>query len=228
MFFVWALNNHFFSTDISAVSALRDAQENILQQDLSSQQKIYSFLINIVPMAILIMVFLIGFSYSHSQILTKIFSFVLVPIFGLLIFYMMFSQDPVSKVLWPDMGSLRGLGWSDLSLFLQISEDYDETGMSAFISRYIALGSVGAYGLYILFFPILYVAFKAKVSASRFCMMVGILAVLLALDIFWQESGAYFVALIPAFALLGYLQGSAVQVIKKWSLDKRTKIEHII
>lgn len=170
LYVAWAVYNGLNPSRIDLQAAF-NLPSIIAIQEIEDISKInlYAFLSGLSYLAMLTSAIFIALSYSQSRrhvhralvILTVFF------IIGLVGGVITDDLRLSNAVLWPDMSFIRGYGFDSDPANIIIHSLGIEGGETAFIKRFIALGSVGAYGVYVLFVPAAYMLIKTIFSKAR-------------------------------------------------------------
>jgi hypothetical protein len=160
-FMFWALFNSFYPSTID--------MDNISTTLLKMEVDPYAILTKISYLGVLVTLVFVSLTYSQKRTHFKWAFLILVPIALIGLFNIMQGYY-VASTLWLDINHLRGLGLSQTI----VSE-------SSLINRFLALGSIGAYGVYVLGAPAAFMLIKAFISPNRsyFKPFLGILSLML-------------------------------------------------
>jgi len=126
---------------------------------------LYAFLMGLSSIGMLATIVFVALTYSQSRkhVHWALTILGLLLLTGFIKLWIAGGLSIVTAFLWPDISLMKGYGFgvppNDI-----IGTDGRET---AFIKRFIALGSIGAYGMYVLFIPALYMLVKTIFNKSR-------------------------------------------------------------
>lgn len=187
LFILWALYNGFFPL-----------------VDSSWQHELYAVLTHISCYGILITLIFIALTYSQKPMHVQ-WGMALLGVFSLIGCLYVLIWGSFSAVTLPDISYFKGVGFT-----LTGAQDN-----SMLVNRFIALGSIGAYGLYALAFPALVMFIKNLKTPERSSLkpLLGmvLLVVLLFLDMAVVASDGVRAVMIIMLALTTQLWGHTLR-----------------
>ena len=147
----------------------------------------YSILTGLSFYGALVSVCFVAVTFSYNRTYTKIAMMAFAPLIliGLLIVFM--KGQYVSPLIWPDILYVKGAGLREGQVQFLISSFDLQNSASVFLHRFLTLGSVGAYGVYLIGLPALVMFIRTLFKSGRDIVkpILGLLALILlvALDI---------------------------------------------
>ncbi len=188
LFIFWGLYCTFYPSEISLIQLYWEGKKEVLQNINIEHQSYFIILKKISYYFIIILMVFIGVTYSNQKYFQGYFKLFFIPFFIVMIFSIIFFNSFFSISTYFDFSYLKGIGWGQFDIFKKLSP-YEHTDLnSGFLKRYIETGLVGAYGLYIVFLPILLMVIKrafAQEHRLHFTFIIILLLFSFALDFFW-------------------------------------------
>jgi hypothetical protein len=165
-FMFWALFNNFYPNNIDLHKAFI-LPESTLSSFPEAQIDPYAILTKISYLGVLVTLVFVTLTYSQKRTHLKWGYFLLTPI-TLIGLYGVTVGDIVNSVRWPDVVYFRGAGFYQGDVGTIMTSSLQAAGLSSpFVNRFLELGSIGAYGVYVLGAPAAVMLIKAFVAPNR-------------------------------------------------------------
>lgn len=223
-FAVWAIYCSLFPAEISTLQTIKLKQETLIEIPFEPLPVIFEIIKSLSFYGVVaITVFLsITFSYSYNTVKDALYG--LFPVFCAAMVFQFFFLPISNPVMFPTLKNPVGGGFGTTEIMALISPDTDTNPKTGLIARAQELGWVGAYGLYIVFLPVLLTLFKAYFIEQRIIIpAIGIMTIFLVLllDIFWLSSPAISGLIFIGIAIIGLSWG--ISGISLYDLTKEQK-----
>lgn len=182
LFILWAMFNGLSPNSIY----LNEAFGHIVQikggaLPVPSGISPYAILTNLSYFGALTTLIFITVTFSYNRDYVNATLFVLMPLIVLGVFIILFMGNYAQPILWPDILYLKGAGLRDSQTEFLLGSFDMTASQTSFLQRFLELGSVGAYGLYMVGLAPLVLLLKTLFSPHRHRLkpMIGVLALIL-------------------------------------------------
>ena len=202
VFICWALFCSFYPAEITMVQTLRLKQEVLVDFPIKAIINPYAIMLSLSLYGMIGVIIYSAFSYSHSQMAVRWACYSLLPVFLLGTILTILFAPMASSALLVNIQTLKGGGLGQANILEILAPNMMAKSGTGLVKRFTELGSVGAYGVYVIFIPALIIAFRTFFHLKRtsltalICLIIFIM--LAVLDVFWIAS-----PLIDGLTVLG-------------------------
>ncbi len=201
LFVLWGLYCTLYPSEISLIQSYWAGKEDIFKiTNLESQN--YFIILNYFSYYFIVsLMILIGTTYTQENFLSSRFHFLIFCFFILIGIVIISFNSPISIDSYFNFSYLKGIGWGKFGVFITLLPEQDLKLESGFLRRYVETGLVGAYGLYVVFLPILLVLVRRASQWQYKFMIIMTLLLLFALDFFclWHSVISSFQVFVLAY-----------------------------
>ncbi len=165
LFVIWTMVNGVYPNPTYVFKAFGSLEG--LNLSLPEGVSAYSILTGLSFYGALVSVCFMAVTFSYNRTYTKIAMMAFAPLIliGLLMVFM--KGQYVSPVIWPDILHFKGAGLREGQVKFLINSFDLQNSASAFLHRFLTLGSMGAYGLYFIGLPALVMFTKTLFKSGR-------------------------------------------------------------
>ena len=210
LFVLWMVFQTYSPFDISAIGDLEEQQEAIVGQLDLTRYKLYHMITSVSGYSILALILFSSLSYGYSPTCRLRGRLILFPLLAVMILVVHAQGQVADPVFWPVSTEFFGGGLGAADAMALLSSDLINKNGTPIILRFIEGGSVAAYGIILVFLPIIYALIRGVMRARLRC-AVGLLlfSLLLYLDTNYLASPLTHSAVVVLFVLLGLSWGAS-------------------
>lgn len=213
VFCLWALFCTLSPDNIPLVTQLHAKQNAVLGDGVLYYSNYYNITQSFTRYGIIAIIIFLSLSYSLSRTNIRWAYFTLVPLFFIGVVYVVFSLGWAGLPLLPVIDSFKGGGIGQSFIVDILSRPLMEQFGTGLFRRYIELGWVGAYGVYMLFIPAFYMLLRMMFNPVRSTLKPFLALIIMlclgALDIFWVFGDFPLALLVLGLPLIALCWGAS-------------------
>lgn len=215
IFLVILILNSLYPFHLDILQKLHDLQGAILNTPIHNRLDLYALMQGLTYYATLAIIFMMAYSFAVSPTHFKWAALLLLPLFIGVSAMVVYFQEPATKIVWHDIRVWRGGGFGQQAVLERLLPNSLAQSGTGLFGRHMAFGSLGAYGVYVMFIP-LFSTLLINLWRTHFAALapwVGLftLCVLGAFDVLWLNSPLQQSITILGLALLGLSLGKAAR-----------------
>lgn len=156
MFVAWMIFQTVHPATIPVIDTFHQNMERILSADDLSYRTSYHLMTGISYAGIIGLIIFCGVSFGYSNFSCKWGMITTLPITIALGVYILLHSSTLSAITLPDISQFSGGGWGTVEALSHLSSQFMADHNFFFLQRYIEGGSIAAYGLYMIFVPMIF------------------------------------------------------------------------
>lgn len=210
LFVLWMIFQTYSPFDIPTIGDFEGQQEAIVGQLDLTRYRLYHMITGVSGYSILALILFSSLSYGYSPTCRLRGRLVLFPLLAVMILVVHAQGQIADPIFWPVSKEFFGGGFGAADTMALLSPDLINKSGTPIILRFIEGGSAAAYGIILVFAPIIYALIRGVMRARLRC-AVGLLlfSLLLFLDTNYLASPLTHSAVVVLFVLLGLSWGAS-------------------